>query len=147
MYKFPLGSVLKHRKTVEEGHQKELSLLINSLTDELKKIEELNDAREKASKELKIKQKKGVTASEAMLYFRFVEQLTEMLKIQEQRVLEVEREVDEKREELTAAMKNRKILENLKERGLERYRETLNKKELEFMNEMSSVRFKLKPEE
>ena len=38
-------------------------------------------------------------------------------------------------------MKDRKILENLKAKGLEDYNNSMIKKERDFMNEMASVRF------
>ena len=141
MYKFPLASVLSQREIVEETHQKELSLLKKALADEMVKYDDLRKTREDTSKELAKKQKESITVSESMLYYSYIEDLSEQLETQEKILVDVEREVDQKREELVASMKDRKILENLKAKGLEDYNNSMIKKERDFMNEMASVRF------
>ena len=144
MYKFSLGSVLNHRINLEEYHQKELSILQASLMDEQKKYEDLESKREKYLRELDSKQIESITASESMLYTMFLAKLSSQLDIQKKKIIEKEKQVELKREELIVAMKNRKALENLKEKGLEKYNRLVMKKEQEFMNEMASVRFKSK---
>jgi len=141
MYKFPLGAVLKHRKFLEENLQKELGLLKRVLVDERKKFAGFKKARKEFSGELQKKRKKGITISETLLYVRYNEQLSRQLDKQKERILEAEKDVDKKREDLIGAMKNRKVLEKLKEKGWETYRRNLMKKELNFMDEMASVRF------
>ncbi len=141
MYKFPLGTVLNHRKFLEENLQKEFGILKRLLVDERKKLTDIRNSSKKCSKDLRQRQRKSLTVSESLIYVRFIEQLSRNLDKQKVRVIETEQDVEKKREDLVAAMKNRKALEKLKEKGLETYRNNLLKQERNFMNEMASVRF------
>jgi len=144
MYKFPLAAVLNHRKFLEENLQKELGLLKKTLLDERNKFADINKAKNEFSRELHQKQIKSITIAETLLYVRFIEQLSWRLERQSERVSETEKNVGQKREDLIEAMKNRKTLENLEEKGRKAYKQNLMRKEQKMMNEMASVRFKQK---
>ena len=144
MYKFPLAAVLNHRKFLEENLQKELGLLKKTQLDERNKFADINKAKKEFSRELHQKQIKSITISETLLYVRFIEQLSWRLDRQRERVSETEKNVGQKREDLIEAMKNRKTLENLDEKGRKAYTQNLMRKEQKMMNEMASVRFKQK---
>jgi flagellar FliJ protein len=144
MYKFPLGAVLKHRKFLEDNLQKELGVLKRLLVDDKKKLSDIKNTKRKYSKELKFKQQKSITVSDSLLYIRFIDRLSKRLDMQNDRVLQSEQNVDEKREELLEALKKKKVLERLKEKGIETYKQNGLKKERIFLNEMASVRFRRK---
>ncbi len=144
MYKFPLGAVLNHRKFLEENLQKDLGLLNGMLVKEQERLADFKRARNDFSKELQDKQQKSITISETQLYVRFIEKLSRQLDIQKKRILDAEKDVAEKREELIEAVKNRKALEKLEEKGLEKYEHDMMRKEQNFINEMAAVRFKHK---
>lgn len=147
MYKFPLGAVLNHRKFLEENLQKELGLLKKVVVDERKKLGDFKKARKDLSRELQNRQKKSATMSETLLYVRFIDQLSKRVDMQKERIIEAEKDVELKREDLVGAMKNRKVIEKLKEKGWETYKHNMLRKEENFMNEMAAVRFKPKPQE
>jgi len=147
MYKFPFSAVLKHRLFLEETLQKELGLLKRLLFDEKDKLVKYKTAINASSEELQNKQKQIISVAETLLYVRFIEQLSYQLELQKEKVLEVEKKLERKRIDLVDAMKNRKILEKLKEQGLSKYKEDTNRKEQCFMNEMASVRFTQKTQE
>ena len=142
MYKFPLRAVLNHRKFLEETLQKELGLLKKVLLDETKKLSDIKKDRTKISMELQKKQKGCINISETLTYVRYIEQLSKQLERQKETVLDVEKDVNLKREELMSAIKNRKMLEKLKENGYSIYKNKLLRDEQNFINEMASVRFK-----
>lgn len=144
MYKFPLAAVLNHRKFLEETFQKELGLLKKTLLDERNIFSDINKAKKEFSRELLQKQEKGITISETLLYVRFIEQLSWRLNRQREKVSETEKYVEQKREDLIEAMKNRKTLEKLKEKFRKAYKQKLMRKEQKMMNEMASIRFKQK---
>lgn len=144
MYKFPLGAVLKHRKFLEDNLQKELGVLKRLLVDDKKKLSDIKNTKRKYSKELQFKQQKSITVSDSLLYIRFIDRLSKRHDMQNDRVLQSEQNVDEKREELLEALKKKKVLERLKEKGIETYKQNGLKKERIFLNEMASVRFKRK---
>lgn len=144
MYKFHLGAVLNHRKYIEENIQKELSILKQILIDERNKLNDMMHAKDRFSGDLQTKQKKIITASESLLYVRFLERLSLNLNEQKERVIKAENNVEEKRKALIEAMKRRKALEKLKEKGLQSYNRGILKKEQNFMNEMASSRHIIK---
>jgi len=127
MYKFPLRTVLNHRKFLEENLQKDFGILKRLLVDERKKLTDIKKASRNCSKELRQRQQKSLTVSESLIYVRFIEQLSRNLEIQKVKVIEAEQNVEKKRKDLVEAMKNRKVLQKLKEKGFETYRSNLLK--------------------
>lgn len=144
MYKFSLKAVLNHRRFIEEKLQKELGQLEAILGNERKRLSDLIRARREISKELQEKQREIITISETLLHVRFIEQLSRREDLLKKKILNAEKEVEQKREDLIEAMKNRKVLEKLKEKGWETYKHNMMRKEQEFMNEMAAVRFRHK---
>lgn len=144
MYKFPLKAVLKHRKYLEENLQKELGALKRLLADERKKLSDIKDAKRKYTKELQFKQQKAISVSDSLLYIRFIDRLSRSFDVQTDRVFQSEKNVDKKRNELLEALKKKKVLEKLKEKGIETYNQNALNKERNFLNEMASVRFNRK---
>ena len=94
---------------------------------------------------LQEKQTDGRPASEIKLYIDFVEQLSKEMEAQKQNVLEAERNFSLKRQDLIAAMKKRKILDRLKEKGLQAYEREQLKKERNVLDEVAAHQFNHKP--
>ena len=137
MYKFTLQPLLNHRKFIEETLQKELSLFKILLADEKKKLKDYEKARNRFLVELRQKQRESITVSENLLYFNFLVRLASDLDNQRDIVLDVEKKFDQKRDDLIEAMKNRKMLEKLKEKHLKAYNHKLMKNEQDFLNEVA----------
>ena len=144
MYKFSLGAVLNHRKFLEENLQKELGSLQKQLVDKKNRLTKLKDTRRKFRSEWQSKQQQTMTVSESLLYVRFFEKISGKISRQTEKVSEAENAVDAKRADLIEAVKKRKALEILKEKGFKRYQQRMLLNERNFMDEMASVRFKHK---
>ena len=144
MYKFPLEPVLNHRKFIEENHQKELALSERLLSDEKARLFAIKNARKKLLGELQQKQEKGITVSEALLYFGFIDHLSKDLENQEKRTSEVKTKCDQKRADLIDAMKKLKALKKLKDKRSKTYRQELMKIEQDFTNEVAIDKFNRK---
>ena len=141
MYKFSLEPVLNQRKLIEENLQKELAVFKKSLAEEKRKLRTYKRTKDKFLRKLQQKREESITISEMLLYVRFIERLSRDLEKQREKVLEVEKELDQKREALIEAMKNRKTLEKLKEKEWKTFRQQLTKKELDFLDEAAINRF------
>jgi flagellar FliJ protein len=141
MYNFNLESVLNHRKLVEENLQKELAVLRLSLVDEREKLRKYKESRSKLLEELKRKQEEGTTISDVFLYLPFIEQLSKDIEKQKKNILELENDVEQKRQDLVGATKKKKTLEKLKDKGLKTYKQEMTKNEQEFLNEVAVNRF------
>ena len=145
MYRFNLESLLNHRRYQEEILQKELAGLKIRLAAEKDKLWILRQKKRKYVQQLQEKQTDGRPVSEIKLFVDFVEQLAKEMEVQRQNVLHAERDLNLKRQDLIAAMKKRKTLDRLKEKGLQAYEHEQLKKERNFMDEVASRQFTLKP--
>jgi flagellar FliJ protein len=145
MYQFNLEPLLNHRRYLEEMLQKELADLKIRHKTEKDKLWALRQKRRKTVLQLQEKQTDGRPASEIKLYIDFVEQLLNEMEAQRQKVLEAERRFNLKRQELVAAMKKRKILDRLKEKGLQAYEQEQLKKARNLMDEVAGRQFNHKP--
>jgi len=145
MYRFNLEPLLNHRRYQEEILQKELAGSKIRLAAEKDKLWILRQKKRKYVQELQEKQTDGRPVSEIKLFVDFVEQLAKEMKAQRQNVLHAERDLNLKRQDLIAAMKKRKTLDRLKEKGLQAYEHEQLKKERSFMDEVASRQFTQKP--
>lgn len=136
MYKFSMEPLLKHRKYIEDLQKQELGDFKRMLVDEKKKLKVYQKAKDKLLKELYVKQQEGITASENLLYFDFIDQLSIDLDKQKERLLDIENKIYQKHSDLINAMKNRKTLDSLKENEMNEYRHEILGKEQELLNEV-----------
>lgn len=144
MYKFNLEPVLNQRKYVEENLQKELAVLKKMLADEKKMLAVFKKAEDDVLKELQQKKKKSITVFDIQLYVKFIQRLSRDIEKQEERVLDLEKRFDEKREDLIEAMKKRKVMERLKEKRFKQHQQEVIKKEQSFVNEVAINMFNRK---
>ena len=135
MYKFSLEPVLKYRKLLEEDLQKDFAVLKRQLFDEKERLSNFEQVKDRFSGELQQKQVKSISVSDILLYTDYLQQVSKEIKKQSKRILEAEKSVDQKREELVGAMKNRKTIDRLREKGLKSHVQELSKKEQVLMNE------------
>ena len=90
----------------------------------------------KALAELHKKQREGSVISDILLYFPFIDKITKTISKQKKKVLEVENQVEQKRQELVEATKKKKTLEKLIENALRAHMKEVQKGEQDFLNEV-----------
>ncbi len=141
MFTFRLEPVLNHREAIEDSLKKEVAMCKTLLDQEKKKFRSYTKTKHRMLGDLRRKQKGHMSISEMLLYVSFIEQLTRDLELQKQKVVEAEKKLDLKRERLVAAMKGKKSLEKLKEKGWKVHQKNELKEEQNFLNEMGIYRF------
>lgn len=141
MYKFRLETILNHRKNEEEKLQKELSDLNLVLLDEQKKKEIIEKNKKNVISNLQDNSTKAISRELIIMGYDYLNKLDHDLKEQHMKVIIAENEVNIKKQELTEALKKRKILEKLKIKGLENYKQKILKDEMLFINEIAINRF------
>lgn len=141
MYQFNLEPLLNHRRYQVEVLQKELAGVKMRLDAEKEKLWLLRQKKRKTVQRLQEKQSAGRSASEIKLYIDFVEQLSKEMEAQRRNVLEAKRNFNLKRQDLVAAMKKKKILERLKEKGLQAYEQEQIKRERNLIDEVAAHQF------
>lgn len=137
MFEFSLEPLLKQRKFIEESLQKELAVTQEQLNTREKALAKLSGSKESCGKRLQQLGEKGALISELKLYFEYLKRLSIEQYEVEQALTRIQANLEVKRSEVVEAMKGRKILENLKERGLRAYRSKVRKKEMKSANEIA----------
>ena len=141
MYQFNLEPLLNHRRYQEEILQKDLADLKIRLAAEKEKLGVLRQKMRNTIRQLQKTQSAGKPASEIKLYVDFIGRLSKEMEAQRKKVLEAERKFNQKRQDLIAAMKKRKTLDRLKEKGLQVYEKKQLKKERNLMDEVAVHQF------
>jgi len=140
-FKFGLETLLNHRLHHEETIQKELAVCEHRLRDEKSVLNQMLLDKNKAIQEIHQKQLQGIIISEHVVYANFLEGMDRNLTIQNEKINESEKKFVEKRDELIEAVKKRKTLEKLKEKGFAAYSRNMLKLEQEFMDEVAISHF------
>ena len=144
MYRFNLDPLLNHRRYQEEILQKELAGLKIRLAAEKDKLRVLKKKKRQYLGQLQLKQQSGRPVSEIRLYLHFVDHLSKEMNAQNQRVLRAEKGFNLKRQDLIQAMKKRKTLEKLQEKGFQAHQQKMLKKERDSMDEVAGNQFNLR---
>jgi flagellar FliJ protein len=140
-FKFSLEALLNHRLHHEEVVQKELAVYGCRVRDEKATLMRIQQEKDKAYAEIHQKQLRGIAISEHIVYANFLEGLARNMVTQKEKIIDAEKQFAQKREELIEAVKKRKTIENLKEKGLAAYSKNLLKLDQDFLDEVAICRF------
>ena len=143
-FQFKLEAVRRLRQFEEEKAQRALSdaqRIVEEQAAILKQQFALRAEREEQFNQLSAE---GDIRPQAAMFRRFIERLSNEITTQQARVLTAEKSCEEVRKQLLVAMKKRKTLDRLKEKGEQAFMAELNSEEEKFINEISINRFMLK---
>jgi flagellar FliJ protein len=115
-FSFPLEALLNWKRSLEESCQMRLAEVITRLKVQEQEIEELILKRLSYDQKLREKSHQGVRVGEYLLYKQFAEDSRKDLLSKEEKKRRTLKEIEEEREKLIALMKEKKILEKLKEK-------------------------------
>ncbi|MCX6640548.1 MAG: flagellar export protein FliJ [bacterium] len=135
-FKFRLERVVDVRKTKEKECQRELAVSQAEYQRQLRRLEEAAEDSAHSSEKLRQALTKSATAGDLKLMHGWRMWQAEELRAQAYRTEAQECEVEEKREALIQASKDKKILEKLKERRQEEYRIEAEKETQAFLDEL-----------
>ncbi len=146
-YQFKLEALRRFRQFEEERLQKELG-------DAQRVIEQAQDLlrarlalRQKTEHEFrKSSQGAEASAAQAAMYRGYLQRLASEIIMGQRQVQAAEKACQEVRDLLLEAMKRRKALDRLKEKGEQAFTAELNSQEQKFINEMAIQRFVRKEE-
>lgn len=142
-FKFPLQKVLDHRKTNENLAQKDFQEALNELTQMQNKLVDLQTAMHQAHVTAGDLQVQGGTQGPALMQIsEFKRNQKILIHLQEAKILNQEKVVEEKRDLLRKAAVETKTISKFKEKKFEEYRHDREKEEQKEMNEQSILRFK-----
>jgi flagellar FliJ protein len=127
-FKFRLQTLLQIREAREREIQYELAKIVSLQNREREKQAALRQRIEEQKSLFGAKLKKGsYSASEAILFERFVDVSLRAIGTAEERIKSMEPQIQEVRNRLVEASRSRKVVEKLKERRLSEYNYELNR--------------------
>ena len=139
--RFKLETVLKHRKHLEEIAHKVFGEASRKWNDARKTLDSMTRNRLKYQHELRHKMNAEAVAGELLLYHRYLDRLQNEIEAQNDLVESLAVEREEKRAQLLVALKNRKIIEKLKERYREQEAQRAQRQEQKHLNEAALNRY------
>lgn len=147
MFKYKLEPILNLKEKMEDNKKRELGLA-NQLYESAKTEKaKLVEARNKAYEEAKIQNSNRVNIEHLKQLNQYLNYMKQEIHHKEQEIIKSAIKVDEKRSELIEAVKERKILENLKEIKLEEYKEEETRKENNIIDEIVTYKYGLSKKE
>jgi flagellar FliJ protein len=138
MFSFRFEALLSARRHAEECLQKELAEALRALAREQAALREKKNARRRCLQELGRKRQSSFRGPDMQLYAAYLQRLDRDIEAQQKRAAGAERQANQKRQSLVAAVKKRKILEKLKESDQENYLKALADRERKFIDEAAA---------
>ena len=142
-YEFKLEAVRRLREFEEEKCQREFGDALRILEGEQKVLQDLLVSRRRTEEAFREQTEQGDIAGQAMMYHNFLQKLANDIEVRNEKVLKAKKACEQMRQALLMAMKKRKALDRLKEKGEQAFLEQLNNEEQKFINEMAINRFML----
>jgi len=139
-FNFRLETVLQHRRRIEEDCRRELAAALADLAIENRGLAGIEKSRDQGREEFQQKLKSNMTASEVLLYQRYLDQLAFDIADQKRQVAAAAQLCEKRRTELVAALKKRKVLDKLREKQVAAAAKKGLKQEQDFLNEMAVIR-------
>lgn len=141
MFKFKLAAVLQYRRRLEDLRQQELANARQVWETEKAKLERYQTLWRTCLEQWRSLQHTVVAVREIELYQRYMLKLREEIRIQADRVHRSLAVMDEHRERVMQAQKDRKMLEKLSDYELRRYRADRARRETRFLDETATQRY------
>lgn len=140
-FKFRLQPLLNIKTQLEDSAKNELGKAVQRLEEEKEKARSLVENREKYISEFQEKTSSYIRIDELKGYTLYISKLAQNIEMQNKNIKEASDNVDKYREDLIKIVKERKILEKLKEKKYKEYLSELGKDEQKRMDEIVSYKY------
>jgi flagellar FliJ protein len=141
-FNFRLQSYLELKKQQEEDVKNKLGKAVMRLEKERKKLFLLEMEKDRYIEEYK--DKKRINIKKIREYAEYIKIVAGRIELQIENVKYIQSNVDKIKEELIDAMRDRKIVEKLRERKYELYLKEINRKEQIYVDEIVSYKESIK---
>lgn len=140
-FQFRLEPILVLKKNHEELVRRDFELAMQKLQEVLGVLEHLKQEKNQQVKELSQAKKKVKDIQDLLFYTEYIKYLTVKMRHQEDLVMRENNVCEEKRKVLQAAVKERKIYENLKKKKFEEWEREIQHLERKLLDEQTTVRY------
>lgn len=134
-FKFSLEAILSLKEQKLEALKQELASLKVTLAEEEEELEGLRGRRRQYLKELRAKQKEGLSPHDILRYEDFLSDLEDRIHLQRKRVEHLRRQLEQKRQEAILASQELKMVQKLKEKRLVDFLKEIRRQEGIFLDE------------
>jgi flagellar protein FliJ len=141
MFKFKLQSILEYRLNMEEKILNEFSDVKRYLEEQKAVLKALISERESLINDLRNMQRDTMRADDIATLVHYVENIRSKEKEQKNVIHEAKAQVEDKRKVLMEAVKNRKVMENLRDKHADAYQKNFNEMEQKNSDEMSVLKY------
>lgn len=141
MHTFNMQTVLDHRHYIEDSLKKDLAEIRQQVMAAQQQMQSLKKKEGDTRQALKLEQTEGVSSDHVVAYLAYLKRLSDSMARQQTVIREVKDRESKTQDALLEAMKKRQILEKLKDQSLDRYNQTMLKKEMNFIDEMAINQF------
>lgn len=138
-FNYSLQSVLDYRKQIEDLKKEDFALANKQLHQENQKLDDISNTHRQVIENLS--QKKQFRIQEQRHYAQYMQNLESQIEEQKYKVDNCEEQRDTARKQLANAQKDRKIMESLEEKELERFLKEIKTKEEKELNEIATMGF------
>lgn len=139
--RFSMDAVLNYRRLVEEGIQKDLAEMEEMIKKEESRISYLEGIQNESMLELKKRQERQVSSLEIDIYYTFIAQTRREIEKWRQVLNQIKSQYEKKRDELISAFKDRRIMETIKEKMENAYKDYLIKEGQKVLDELSAGKY------
>lgn len=137
VFRFKLEGVLRHREHIEREHQRAVSELLARMTAMQAELKVLDDTVSQSTEQLRTSHLTGrIDLGYLTAHRRFMLATHAKAAALMQQMARLGQQIDEARQSLAEAAKQRKIIEKLKEKQFDRWREEQQRKELAALDEI-----------
>ncbi|MFQ5427398.1 MAG: flagellar export protein FliJ [Thermodesulfobacteriota bacterium] len=140
-FKFNLDSLHRYRSSIEEVSMKEFSSELRSFHEKRQGVLRLREERERLATEIDHIKESGDSRLELALYATYIADLKEYIKEKEALLEACKKELEIKRLALIEVMKERKVLDVMKDKSFEEFNRQSKRIEQKILDDIGGARF------
>jgi flagellar FliJ protein len=136
-FKFKLQPLLKHRTLLEDQAREALARAMSEEAAHQQAVEKHRQEYLDLQQEFEEKKSRGMLLQELVLYERSLKQKTQTLKGMLSKASQLQARTEQQRVHLTEASKDKTLMEKLKSKKEEEYRQDMLRQEMNHLDEMA----------
>jgi len=146
-FNFHLSPLLKLRKRQEDVTQKILNEAYASLQQEISLLEKLEREKKEIDEELKKKRAVSSRIDDIIVYLQYLEMLILRISRQEDVLIKERNVVEDKRMDVVKAMRERQIIEKIREKKYAVWKEGVRRMEVSISDEEATMNYNNRKQE
>ncbi len=140
-FRFRLQKVLDYKQQVEDTKKQELFHLMKIFHEEEKVLRGLHELLLKKLSEFEEKQQGELDILELLFYSGFISRLNGEIELQREKLRQLALQIEQKRGEVIAASKERRIMEKLRDKKYKEFMKEESRREQKFLDEIGNNAF------